>query len=74
MSVWDTSFDEGSWEGAVKVFAKIKKVRIMTIGISEEWWKKLANEIEERKNADALNLEYLFTPSPSSMNGNIQKA
>ena len=74
LALWDTAFDESSWESAVKVFVKVKEVRIMTIGISEERWKKLANEIEERKNEDALNLENLFTPLPSSMSRNLERS
>ena len=50
-------FDEDSWVNAVKLIAVQKEVMLINCVI--EWWGKLADEIEERKNRQKLQLHTL---------------
>ena len=74
LDIADVTFDESSWVFAVKVFVKLKEVTIENTDICEEWWKKLVDEVNERKHEGALNLTELSLRKPSNMNDDIQRS
>ena len=74
LGVWITTFDESSWAGAVRVFVKLEEITIWNIGICEEWWRILANEVEKRANEGTLKLKQLESKRNSGINENIRQS
>ena len=72
--VWETAFDESSWEGAVQVFVKLEEITIWNCGICEEWWRMLANEVKKRANEGTLKLKKLEIDEDSGINENIRQS
>ena len=74
LDVNEIAFDESSWAGAVRVFVKLERMRIVVCGICEEWWRILANEVEKRANEGTLTLKTLVIEKDSGINENIRQS
>ena len=74
LTVLDTVFDESTWVGAVRVFVKLERMRIVVCVICEEWWRILANEVEKRANEGTLTLKTLVIEKDSGINENIRQS
>ena len=68
------TFDERSWEGAVRVFVEMKEVSTEKTDIRKEWWETLVNEVKERENEGILKLSKLLIKRPSNMTGELQRS